>query len=105
MGALVRRPVAGEWILSLVPNAEQRLWRTMTRTKHPLTRDKVRIHNQLESVLEDARIQLSGQVSDLLGVSSRRILRGIAEGERDATKLAAMADRALRATLRAVCPP
>jgi transposase len=39
---LLRRHVAGELILSFVPNAEQRLWRTMTRTKQQLTRDRVR---------------------------------------------------------------
>ena len=37
---------------------EQRMWRTMTRAKHQLTRDRVRIHNQLESLLEDGRIKL-----------------------------------------------
>ena len=47
---LLRRHVAGELILSFVPNPEQRLWRTMTRTKLQLTRDRVRIHNQLESL-------------------------------------------------------
>jgi transposase len=72
---LLRRHVAGELILSFVPNAEQRLWRMMTRSKHPLTRDRVRIHNQLESLLEDGRIKLSDWVSDLLGVSSRRMRR------------------------------
>jgi transposase len=95
---LLRRHVAGELIVSFVPNAEQRLWRTMTRTKHQLTRDRVRIHNQLESLLEDARIKLSGWVSDLLGVSSRRMLHALAEGETDTATLAAMADPGLRAT-------
>jgi len=95
---LLRRHVAGELILSFVPNAEQRLWRTMTRSKHQLTRDRVRLPNQVESFLEDARIKLSGWVSDLLGVSSRRILKALAGGERDATKLAALADPALRAS-------
>ena len=47
---LLRRHVAGELILSFVPGPEQRLWRTMTRAKHQLTRDRVRIHNQLESL-------------------------------------------------------
>src|ERR1700722_18428020 len=56
---LARWHVAGELVLSLGPNAEQLLWRTMTRTKQQLTRDRVRIHNQLESLLEDARIKLS----------------------------------------------
>jgi len=95
---LLRRHAAGELILSFVPNAEQRLWRTMTRSKHQLTRDRVRLHNQIESLLEDARIKLSGWVSDLLGVSSRRILQALAGGETDLTKLAALADPSLRAT-------
>ncbi len=81
-----------------MPNPEQRLWRTMTRTKLQLTRDRVRIHNQLESLLEDARIKLSGCVSDLLGLSSRRMLKTLAEGETDAARSAAMADPKLQAT-------
>lgn len=95
---LLRRHVAGELIQSFVPNAEQRLWRTLTRTKHQLTRDRVRLHNQLEALLEDARIKLSACVSDLLGLSSRRMMQALAEGETDAAQLATMADRNLRAT-------
>jgi transposase len=95
---LLRRHVAGELIQSFVPNAEQRLWRTLTRTKHQLTRDRVRLHNQLEALLEDARIKLSACVSDLLGLSSRRMMQALAEGETDAAQLAAMADPNLRAT-------
>jgi hypothetical protein len=34
---LVRRLVAGELTLSFVPDAEQRLWRTVTRRKYQLT--------------------------------------------------------------------
>jgi transposase len=95
---LVRRHIAGELILSFVPDPEQRLWRTLTRTKNQLTGDRVRLQNQLESLLEDARIKLGSYVSDLLGVSSRRMLKGLAQGETDPAKLAAMADKALRAT-------
>ena len=46
---LVRRHMAGELILSFVPDPEQRLWRTMTRSKHQLGRDRVRLHNQIEA--------------------------------------------------------
>jgi transposase len=95
---LVRRHVAGELILSFVPDAEQRLWRTITRTKHQLTRDRVRLQNQLESFLEDAQLKLGTCVSDLLGVSSQRMLRAIAEGQGDPRELAALADVNLRAT-------
>lgn len=41
---LVRRLVAGELILSFVPSAEQRLWRTATRARHQLTCERVRLH-------------------------------------------------------------
>ncbi len=95
---LIKRLVAQELVLSFVPDAEQRLWRTVTRRKYQLTRDKVRFQNQLESLLEQAHIKLSSLVSDLLGVSARRMLKAIAEGETDPAALAALADYRLRAT-------
>src|SRR6185295_4942964 len=95
---LVRRHVAGELILSFVPDQEQRLWRTITRTKYQLTRDRTRLQNQLESLLEDAHLKLGTCVSDLLGVSSRRMLRALAKGETDPRVLADMAEDSLRAT-------
>jgi len=42
---LVKRLVARELTLSFVPDAEQRLWRTVTRKKYQLRRDVVRITN------------------------------------------------------------
>jgi hypothetical protein len=78
---LVKRLVARELTLSFVPDPEQRLWRTVTRRKYQLTRDHTRVQNQLESLLEEARIKLSSLVSNLLGVSARRMLKALAEGE------------------------
>lgn len=95
---LVRRYVAGELILSFVPDAEQRLWRSATRARYQLTCDRVRLQNQLESLLEDAQIKLSGCVSDLLGLSSRRMLQALANGETNATLLAKLAAPGLHAT-------
>ena len=95
---LVRRHVAGELILSFVPDAEQRMWRTITRTKHQLTRDRVRLQNQLESLLEEAHLKLGTRVSDLLGVSSRRMLQAIAEGATDPAAVAGLALPEPRAT-------
>jgi transposase len=95
---LVRRQIAGELILSFVPEPEQRLWRTLTRTRYQLTRERVRLYGHLESHLEDARLKLSSCLSDLLGVSGRRMLQALSEGETDAAKLAGMADKAVRAT-------
>jgi transposase len=95
---MVKRLVAQELVLSFVPDPEQRLWRTVTRRKHQLTRDKIRFRNQLEALLEQAHLKLSSFVSDLLGLSARRMLQAIAEGETDPAALAALADCRLRAT-------
>ena len=95
---MVKRLVAQELVWSFVPDPEQRLWRTVTRRKYQLTRNKVRFRNQLESLLEQAHIKLSGWVSDLLGLSARRMLQAIADGETDAAVLAALADKRLQAT-------
>ena len=100
---LVKRLVARELILSFVPDAEQRLWRTVTRRKYQLTRDHVRLQNQVESLLEEGHIKLSSFVSDLLGASARRMLKAIADGETDPVALAALADRNLRATPEQLC--
>jgi transposase len=95
---LVKRLVSQELTLSFVPDTEQRLWRTLTRTKYQRTRDKVRLQNQLEALLEEAHIKLSSLVSDLLGVSARRMLHALANGETDPAAVAALAHQCLRAT-------
>src|SRR4029077_10186742 len=100
---LVKRLVAQELTLSFVPDTEQRLWRTVTRKKYQLRCDRVRLQNQLESLLEEAHIKLSSFVSDLLGLSARRMLKALADGETNPTALAALADGRLRATPEQLC--
>src|SRR5438477_9959289 len=84
---LVRRLMANELILSFVPSGEQRIWRSLTRMKLQLTRDRVRIQSQIECLLEEMRIKLSIVVSDLQGSSGLRILRALAQGETDPKQL------------------
>lgn len=100
---LVKRLVAQELVLSFVPDAEQRLWRTVSRRRYQLTRDRVRMRNQLEGLLEEAQIKLSSLVSDLFGLSGRRMLGALAGGETDPVALAALADERLRATQGQLC--
>jgi transposase len=95
---LVKRLVAQELTLSFVPDAEQRLWRTVMRRKYQITRNRVQLHNRLESLLEEAHIKISSVVSDLLGTSARRMLHAVGDGEMDPSTLAALADSRLRAT-------
>jgi len=89
---LVRRHLAGELTLSFVPDAEQRVMRSLTRRRSQLTRERVRIQNQVESLLEETRIKLSSVVSDLFGASGVRILTALAQGTTDAAELAKLAD-------------
>jgi transposase len=100
---LVKRLVARELTLSFVPDVEQRLWRTVTRRKYQLTRNRVQLQNRLECLLEEAHIKLSSLVSDLLGATARRMLRALAEGETNPAMLAALADQRLRATQEQLC--
>src|SRR5262244_362271 len=95
---LVKRFVAHELTLSFVPDPAQRLWRTLTRTKYQLTRNRVQLQNRLEALLEEAHIKISSLVSDLLGVSAGRMLKAIAEGQTDLAAVVALTDERLQAT-------
>ena len=95
---LVKRLAAHELTLSFVPEIEQRLWRTVTRRKYQLTCNRVQLQNRLECLLEEAHIKLSSLVTDLLGLSARRMLQALADGETNPDTLVRLADRRLRAT-------
>ena len=49
---------------------------------HQITRNRVQLHYRLEALLEEAHIKVSSIVSDLLGISARRMLQALAEGRR-----------------------
>src|SRR5690242_7038124 len=95
---IVSRLLSGDLILSYVPEPEQRCWRTLTRTRYQLREDRVRLQNQLETLLEEVQIKLSSLISDLLGKSGRRILRALADGETDPYRLAELGSYRLRAS-------
>ncbi len=95
---IVSRLLSGDLILSYVPEPEQRCWRTLTRTRYQLREDRVRLQNQLETLLEEVQIKLSSLISDLLGKSGRRILQALADGETDPYRLAELGSYRLRAS-------
>jgi transposase len=63
---------------SFIPNQEQREWRDLTRMRLTLVRERASLCNRLHKALEGANIKLGAVATDLLGVSSRRILRELA---------------------------
>ncbi len=95
---LVKRLWADDLRLSFVPEAEQRSWRLLTRTRVQHTREITRLRNRIEGLLEECRIKISGLLSDLLGASGRRMLRALISGTTDPRQLAELADSRLRAT-------
>ncbi len=81
---------------SLIPPREIRELRELTRYRQTLVTEHTAIANRLQKLLERANIKLGQVASDVLGMSGRLMLQALAEGEGDATKLAALAQGRLR---------
>jgi transposase len=99
---MIRRFLSEDLILSYVPDAEQRLWRRLTRAKTSMGDQRKRVQCQVEGLLEEMMIKLSSVVSDLFGLSGRRILTAIANGEQDPVQLARMGDDRLHVSQEAL---
>jgi transposase len=78
---------------SMVPPTRVQEMRDLTRTRKQLTREVVQHTQRIQKVLEDANVKLSSVVSDILGLSGRRILEAIIGGESDPDRLAALGER------------
>jgi transposase len=81
---------------SFIPNRNQRELRELVRYRRSIIEERARQHNRIQKVLEGANIKLGSVVSDIMGVSSKDMLRAIADGENDPEKLANFAQRTLK---------
>jgi transposase len=77
---------------SFVPPTPIQELRDLTRTRKQLTREVVQHTLRIQKVLEDANVKLSSVLSDTIGVSGRRILDAMVQGETDPRVLAALVD-------------
>jgi len=66
---------------SYIPNKEQRELREIVRYRKSMIEERSRELNRLEKVLEGANIKLSSFVSDLSGISSRKLLEQSLDGQ------------------------
>src|SRR5215472_19003857 len=82
---------------SFVPGEEIQELRVLMRTRKQLVREQTSHTQRLQKTLEDANIKLDSLISDILGVSGRRMLEALIAGESDAEKLAALAHRRSKA--------
>lgn len=81
---------------SMVPPTRIQEMRDLTRTRKQLTREVVQHTQRIQKVLEDANVKLSSVISDVLGVSGRRILEAIIDGESNPETLARLGTDRLR---------
>ncbi len=81
---------------SFVPPEPIRQLRELTRTRTAITRERSREIQRLEKLLEDAGIKLSCVATDIVGVSGRAMIEAMIAGERDAVRMADLAQRRMR---------
>jgi transposase len=83
---------------SFVPDEQTQEMRTLLRTRKQLVRERSRHIQRLQKTLEDANIKLDSVISDILGLSGRRMIEALIAGETDPNALAALAHRRIRAS-------
>jgi transposase len=83
---------------SFVPTAEIQDLRSLQRARKQLTREQTRHTQRIQKTLEEANIKLDTVISDIMGLSGRKMIEAMIEGVRNPSRLAALADRRLKAT-------
>jgi len=83
---------------SFVPDEEIQELRSLLRARKQLTREQTSHIQRIQKTLEEANIKLDSVISDILGVSGRRMIEAMIAGVRDPRKLAQLADRRIKAS-------
>jgi transposase len=83
---------------SFVPDEQTQEMRNLLRTRKQLVRERSRHIQRLQKALEDANIKLDSVISDILGLSGRRMIEALIAGETDPNALAALAHRRIKAS-------
>lgn len=83
---------------SFVPDAALQQLRSLMRTRKQLSREQVRHVQRIEKTLEEANIKLGAVICEVMGVSGRRMIEAMIAGVRNPIKLAALADRRVKAS-------
>lgn len=83
---------------SFVPDSPTQEMRTLLRTRKQLSREKSSHILRIQKTLEDANIKLDSVVTDIMGLSGRKMVEAMIAGEADPAKLARLADPRLKAS-------
>ena len=87
---------------SFVPDQQTQEMRDLLRTRKQLTRERSRHVQRLQKTLEDANIKLDSEISDIMGLSGRKMIEAVIAGESDPARLAQLAHRRIKATPEAL---
>jgi transposase len=83
---------------SFVPDEPTQQMRDLLRTRKQFVRERSRHTQRIQKTLEDANIKLDSVISNILGVSGRRMIGALIAGEIAPETLAKLADERLHAT-------
>ena len=82
---------------SFVPDNATQEMRTLLRTRKQLVHEKARHILRIQKTLEDA-IKLDSVITDIMGLSGRKMIEALIAGESDPAKLARLADPRVKAS-------
>ena len=88
---------------SFVPNRQTQELRGLLRTRKQKVRERSSNTLRLQKTLEEANIKLDSVISNVLGVSGRRMIEAMIGGETDPVALAGLADRRIKAPPEVLC--
>ncbi len=83
---------------SFVPEEAIQELRSLMRARKQLTREQTGHVQRIQKTLEEGNIKLSSVISDILGVSGRRMIEAMIAGVRNPAKLAELAHSRLKAS-------
>jgi len=83
---------------SFVPDEPTEQMRNLLRTRKQFVRERASQVQRIQKTLEDANIKLESVISDVVGVSGRRMIEALIRGQSEPQELAALADGRIRAT-------
>jgi transposase len=83
---------------SFVPDEPTQQMRDLLRTRKQFVRERSSHTQRIQKTLEDANIKLDSVITDIVGLSGRRMIEALIDGQTDPQALAALAHGRIRAT-------
>jgi len=83
---------------SFVPDEPTQQMRDLLRTRKQFVRERSSHTQRIQKTLEDANIKLDSVITDIVGLSGRRMIEALIAGETSPESLAALAHGRIRAT-------